>query len=698
MKNQLQKIFTLLAIASLLTPLISLADESPAMPRSFYGTVRLNGQPVAKDSTIKAYCGTSTNPSGTKNTLANSVYGAVDPDAFNASSDSPLTVSGCDKTIYFTLTTVSADGIKANQSADITNYGEGNHRLDLTFNVPTAPTITSIAADNKINDSEKAAIHVVGTAEANSLVSVTLSDGTNSKTGTQQLTGGATAFDITIDGTTAAPAALADGTITPSVTATDAAGNVSAAATTPTATKDTAAPTFTIAYYTDETLTTPLANNYMKVGTYYIKITSNEPLTAAPTIDIAAEGSANDINDGVTTLVSGNDYKYTRTITFDALAIGSVAEVIQITGTDSAGNTATNANVDGEKYTDTVAPNAPVISTVTTDDVINIAERDAGVTVTGTTEAGTTVTLNGISATVDGDNWSYALTPVTIDGFGQGGETLTAVATDVAGNTSEGGTKNITVDTVAPTQTVSGVDISTDTGSSNSDFITNTAAQTITGTLSAELAEGDILYGSVDNGNSETWDNITGKVTGTAISWDGATLSGSSTILFKITDAAGNDSATTGAQAYTLDTVAPTVGDDYASNGSLVHTNQTITLSASGGNGSLTIKYCFGNNCVPATLYSTPLVFTTNQDTVVRYQANDSAGNLSEIKGFTLKIIKYDINGGGKVDLADFSVMMSVWGKAANYSDNAFKSDLNADNSVNLADFSILMANWGKEN
>lgn len=100
----------------------------------------------------------------------------------------------------------------------------------------TAPavSITSIAGDNYINNAEKAAIHVVGTAEAGSTVDVSL-------TGGATVTGSGTAtdgnFDITISGTT-----LTDGTVTPSVTATDATGNVSSAVTTPTATKDIVAP------------------------------------------------------------------------------------------------------------------------------------------------------------------------------------------------------------------------------------------------------------------------------------------------------------------------------------------------------------------------------------------------------------------------------------------------------------------------
>ncbi|MDO8312016.1 MAG: hypothetical protein Q7T25_08760, partial [Sideroxyarcus sp.] len=61
-------------------------------------------------------------------------------------------------------------------------------------------------------------------------------------------------------------------------------------------------------------------------------------------------------------------------------------------------------------------------------------------------------------------------------------------------------TAAVVVDTVAPLTTISLIDISADTGTSATDFITATAAQTITGTLSATLAVGEILYGSVDGG------------------------------------------------------------------------------------------------------------------------------------------------------------------------------------------------------
>jgi hypothetical protein len=70
------------------------------------------------------------------------------------------------------------------------------------------------------------------------------------------------------------------------------------------------------------------------------------------------------VTNGATTLVSGNDYKYTRTITSDASATGTTIEDFSITGTDSFSNISTNVNPTNEAttagYTDTTAPTASI--------------------------------------------------------------------------------------------------------------------------------------------------------------------------------------------------------------------------------------------------------------------------------------------------------------------------------------------------
>ncbi len=127
---------------------------------------------------------------------------------------------------------------------------------------------------------------------------------------------------------------------------------------------------------------------------------------------------------------------------------------------------------------------------------------------------------------------------------------------DLAGNDgSAGTTPSLTIKTLTPQKTITGLHISADTGSSATDFITQTAAQTITGTLNAGLATGETLHGSVDNGTN--WSDITGKVTGTVIEWNTATLlDGSHAIKLEVRNA--DNAGTAASQSYVLDTVAPT--------------------------------------------------------------------------------------------------------------------------------------------
>src|SRR3569833_4349823 len=119
---------------------------------------------------------------------------------------------------------------------------------------------------------------------------------------------------------------------------------------------------------------------------------------------------------------------------------------------------------------------------------------------------------SAVAATNSSGTWTatYTLTPGTIDGTNK---SISITATDNAGNTTTtADTTNATVDNIAPTVRFSGLSFSADNGSSSSDFITNTASQTITATLSGTLSGGDIVYGSLDGGT--TWTDITNKVSG----------------------------------------------------------------------------------------------------------------------------------------------------------------------------------------
>jgi len=160
------------------------------------------------------------------------------------------------------------------------------------------------------------------------------------------------------------------------------------------------------------------------------------------------------------------------------------------------------------------------------------------------------------TATATVGNGSWSVSGLSTVGVADGDYNVYAQITSSDGNLVSARSTGLAVhiDKTAPTQTVDSLSLSPDTGSSSSDFITNVAAQTVSATLSGGLGTKEYLYGSVDNGNS--WVDISSKVSGTTVTWDGVTLSGSNALKLKVVDAAGNESTTT-TQVYSLDTTAP---------------------------------------------------------------------------------------------------------------------------------------------
>ncbi len=210
-----------------------------------------------------------------------------------------------------------------------------------------------------------------------------------------------------------------------------------------------------------------------------------------------------------------------------------------------------------------------------------------------------------VEASVDGGaHWTDVTTKVTGSTLTWTGATLIANdqnlafrVTDQSGNIGPVTLVPYTLDTTSPSTTVSNLHISADTGNST-DFITSSAAQTITATLSGALAGTDVLYGSKDNG--ATWRDITSKVSGTSVTWDGDTLAnGDSAIKLKVTDNAGND-GTVLSQTYTVDGTPPvapalpvlsSASDTGESSSDHVTNDTTPTLTGTAESGSTVTIY-----------------------------------------------------------------------------------------------------------
>ena len=347
----------------------------------------------------------------------------------------------------------------------------------------TPPAIPTVDAGN--------GTEITGTAEAGATVNVDVDgDGTPDFTVTADGDGN---WSITPD------TPLADGVIV-TVTATDAAGNISNPATD---TVDAVAP---VVDFND--------------------LTTNDTTPALT-------GSVDDPTATVVVNINGIDYPATNngngTWTLADDAVAALAEgsyTATVTATDPEGNVGTNT---GTVVIDTTAPAAPTV------------DAGNGTEITGTAEAGATVNVdvNGdgtpdFTVIADGDgNWSITPDTPLADGV-----VVTATAADEAGNTS--GPASDTVDAIAPVVAIN-------------DLTTNDTTPELTGTVNDPNA---VVVVRID-GNDYTATN-NGDGTWTLADDVVATLAeGSYPTSVTATDAAGNTVTNTG--TVVIDTTAPTV-------------------------------------------------------------------------------------------------------------------------------------------
>ncbi|MBG4156750.1 BapA prefix-like domain-containing protein [Pseudomonas aeruginosa] len=409
---------------------------------------------------------------------------------------------------------------------------------------PASTTVDSVApAAPVVNPSNGAEIS--GTAEPGA--TVTLTDGSGNPIG-----------QVTADGsgnwsfTPSTP--LADGTVV-NATATDPAGNTGGQGST---TVDAIAPA---------TPPVNLSNGSSLSGTA-------EPGSTV----ILTDGNGNPIAE-VTADGSGN-WTYTPST---PIANGTVVNVV---AEDAAGNSSPPATVT----VDSSAPPAPVIN------------PSNGVVISGTAEAGATVTLTDAGGnpigqvTADGSgNWSFTPgTPLA------NGTVIVATATDPTGNT--GPQAATTVDSVAPAAPV----------------VNPSNGTTISGT--AEAGAKVILTDGSGNPIGETTADGSGNWTFTP-----ATPLANGTVVNAVAqDPAGN----TGPQgSTTVDAVAPNTPVVNPSNGNLLNgtaePGSTVTLTDGNGNpiGQTTADGSGNWSFTPGSQLP--------NGTVVNVTASDAAGNTS---------------------------------------------------------------------
>jgi len=139
-----------------------------------------------------------------------------------------------------------------------------------------------------------------------------------------------------------------------------------------------------------------------------------------------------------------------------ATGFGALSATTIALGAAALGGTllVVNRGSSSSASADTTPPVAPTINAVATDNRINLAEKNGGITITGTQEAGatTTVKINNVERTVQssGSTWSVSLSKGDIEALGQGEFRIDAVSRDAAGNGSSASSLSFTVDTIVP--------------------------------------------------------------------------------------------------------------------------------------------------------------------------------------------------------------------------------------------------------
>ncbi|WP_193352323.1 beta strand repeat-containing protein, partial [Catenovulum agarivorans] len=393
----------------------------------------------------------------------------------NAAEDADVLVAGSDAEANASVTVTITDGSSSLDQAvtadsfgnwtisgsefDVTTFNNGTLTVsatqtdtagntstaatqDITLDnsAPSAPSIsTPIEIDNIVNASEDDSVLISGSgAEAGAAITINI--GSLSIQTVADSSGNWTIESNEID-----ISALTNGTLTVTVTQTDAAGNESSSAT-QNITLDNGVPAAV-------TITTPIETDGI--------------VNAAEDNDVLIAGSGAENNASVTVTITDGTSTLNQTVTADASGdwtiSGSEFDVsnfnngtltVSATQTDAAGNTSTAAT---QNITlDNTAPSALTITTPIEGDGYVNATEDEDVLIAGSgAEAGNSVTVSitdnnaTLTRTVTADgsgNWTISGSEFDVSAFNNGTLTVSATQTDTAGNTSTAATQSITLD------------------------------------------------------------------------------------------------------------------------------------------------------------------------------------------------------------------------------------------------------------
>ncbi|ADV50090.1 Two component regulator three Y domain-containing protein [Cellulophaga algicola DSM 14237] len=497
--------------------------------------------------------------------------GAIDAlGAFSIVVDENDLLTDADTTVEGSITTTDSAG----------NSGTGTatkvYNIDITPPMATL-VIDDITADNVVNGSEASGtITITGTVSGEFSTGDTVSLVLNGVTITGTIDA-AGIFSIVVSGNDLS--LDVDTTVSGSVNATDAAGNSGVATSDKMYNVDVDAP-----------IPTLIINDITSDNVVNI-IEASGPISITGVV-------AGDFNTGdiVSLLINGTTISgainaagaFTIAVSGADLSSDSDTTVVgTISSTDTAGNVGTGTS--NKLYNvDTMAPIATEVTTISTDTGSNTSDgitSDNTLLINGTAEANSSVEvfIDGVSigttTTDSSGNWTFDHTALSLP---DGDYTITAQATDIAGNTGVLSTDfAITIDTALPILTLIIDDITADNVINASEAA---GSVTITGTVTGDYTSGDtvtlVINGVTSIGNINSSGVFSIDVSGNDLALDvDTTVSGSVLTI----DAAGNSGIATEDKIYMVDVMAPSL--------TLIVDDITIdnTINANEASGSITI-------------------------------------------------------------------------------------------------------------
>ncbi|HHL6627882.1 TPA: Ig-like domain-containing protein [Escherichia coli] len=525
--------------------------------------------PVASDDIINAA------ESGVAQTISGQVTGAAAGDTVTVTLGGNTYTATVQANLSWSVSVPAAD-IQALGNGDLTvnasvtnsvgNTGSGSRDITIDANLPGL-RVDTVAGDDVINSIEHNQALVI----------------TGSSTG---LTAG-TALTVVINNVTYAATVLADGTWSLGIPAADVSNW-------PAGTVDITVSGINSAG-TTSTITHPVTVDLTAVAITINTLSGDDVINAVEKGEtLVVSGSTSGVEAGQTVTVTFGGKNYTTTVESNGSWTVNVPPADLASLPDGAGNVqASVSNINGNSAqadrsysVDATAP-LVTINTIASDDILNVSEAGAGITISGTTtaQAGQTLTVtlnnNTYQTTVQADGtWSVNVPATDLSGLTASSYTVTATVSDKAGNPASAD-HALAVDVTAPDLTINTV-----AGDDIINAIEHGQALVVSGT-STGAAAGDVVTVSLNGKNYTTTLDASGNWSvGIPAADVTALATGSQTITASLSDRAGNSDSTT--HDVTVDLSGPTLtistvsGDDIINNA-----EKTQDLTISGGSSGL---------------------------------------------------------------------------------------------------------------